>query len=194
MSWYRIRYFCRCLSRSREWSRGDCEQYLASWQAEKVTGGFGGNELPDSIFSPGLHNTWWFYFYLFCDLRLLTPIVHTRLWSLKHHIPASNPYKFQYCPPRSKCAPCFSRMHKALSLMMVYFVGKVKWYENFVWKKLAMNNNRIWNSYLWHLLLTWLNFNHGMNKKLHPLQSAWWNHSSIPKLQRYNRWSLGMDK
>ena len=30
--------------------------------------------------------------------------------------------------------------------------------------------------------------------KLHPLQSVVWNYLSIPKLQRCNRWSLGMDK
>ena len=44
------------------------------------------------------------------------------------------------------------------------------------------------------LLLTWFNFNPSMDKQLHPLWSVGWNYLSIPKLQRCNRWSLGMDK
>ena len=44
------------------------------------------------------------------------------------------------------------------------------------------------------LLLTWFNFNPSMDKWLHVLQSVGWNYLSIPKLQRCNRWSLGMDK
>ena len=33
-----------------------------------------------------------------------------------------------------------------------------------------------------------------MDKRLHPLWNVGWNYLSIPKLQRMNRWSLGMDK
>ena len=38
-----------------------------------------------------------------------------------------------------------------------------------------------------------VNFNRSKIKSLHPLESMRWNHSSIPKFRRNNRWSLGMD-
>ena len=38
------------------------------------------------------------------------------------------------------------------------------------------------------------NLNPGMDKSLPPLYNVWWNHLSIPKFQRGNRWSLEMDK
>ena len=44
------------------------------------------------------------------------------------------------------------------------------------------------------LLLTWINFNHSMDKQLHTLKSVGWNYLSIPKLQRLQQLSLGMDK
>ena len=43
-------------------------------------------------------------------------------------------------------------------------------------------------------LLAWFISNTSMDKKSHAQQSVRWNHSTIPKLQRWNRWSLGMDK
>ena len=45
-----------------------------------------------------------------------------------------------------------------------------------------------------HILLTWINFNSRMDKQLLPLWSVGWYYLSIPKLQRLDRWSLGMDK
>ena len=48
--------------------------------------------------------------------------------------------------------------------------------------------------YLGPLLLTWFNFNPSMHKYLHPVLRVGWSYLSIPKLQRCNRWSLGMDK
>ena len=44
------------------------------------------------------------------------------------------------------------------------------------------------------LLSTLINFNPSIDKSLHPLQSAWCNYLSIPKLQQCNRRRLGMDK
>ena len=44
------------------------------------------------------------------------------------------------------------------------------------------------------LLLTWFNFNPSIDKSLCPLWSLRWNYLSIPKLQRLDHWSLGMDK
>ena len=44
------------------------------------------------------------------------------------------------------------------------------------------------------LLLTWYNFNPNMDKCLYPLYIVGWNYLSIPKLHRYNRWSLEMNK
>ena len=44
------------------------------------------------------------------------------------------------------------------------------------------------------LLLAWINFNHSLEKKFHPLQKIGRNYLSIPKLQRVHFWSLGMDK
>ena len=41
---------------------------------------------------------------------------------------------------------------------------------------------------------TLINFDPNMEKYLHPLLSVEWNYLSITKLQRYSRWSLGMDK
>ena len=38
-----------------------------------------------------------------------------------------------------------------------------------------------------------VNFNPSMDTYLHPLQSVRWNYLFIPKLQRYHRWSLGMN-
>ena len=37
------------------------------------------------------------------------------------------------------------------------------------------------------LLLTWTNFNPGMDKKLHPLLSVGWNYFSTPNFKRWNR-------
>ena len=42
------------------------------------------------------------------------------------------------------------------------------------------------------LLLLWINLYPGINHILG--KSGWWNYLFIPKLLRYNRWSLGMDK
>ena len=39
------------------------------------------------------------------------------------------------------------------------------------------------------LLQTWFNFNPSMDKQLHPWKSVGCNYLSIPKLQRFNRWS-----
>ena len=44
------------------------------------------------------------------------------------------------------------------------------------------------------LLQTWINFNPSMDKESHAQWYVRWNYLSIPKLQRCNRWSLGMDK
>ena len=44
------------------------------------------------------------------------------------------------------------------------------------------------------LLLTWIYFNPSMDMLSHPLSNVGWNYLSIPKVQRCNRWSLGMDK
>ena len=55
----------------------------------------------------------------------------------------------------------------------------------------SVPTTRCWDQ--WPLLLTWFNLNPSTDKKLHPLQYLGWNHWSIPKLQRCNRWSLGMD-
>ena len=44
------------------------------------------------------------------------------------------------------------------------------------------------------LLLTWINFSPSMDDKSHAQKSVGWHYLSIPKLQRCNRWSLGMDK
>ena len=44
------------------------------------------------------------------------------------------------------------------------------------------------------LLQTWINFNPGRDRLLHPLYSVWWNHLSIPKLHRLHPWSSWMDK
>ena len=38
------------------------------------------------------------------------------------------------------------------------------------------------------------NFNPSMDKQLHISKSVRWNYFFIPKLQRCNRWSMGMDK
>ena len=43
-------------------------------------------------------------------------------------------------------------------------------------------------------LLTWINLNLNMDKQWHAQWSVAWNYVSIPKIQRYNRWGLGMDK
>ena len=43
------------------------------------------------------------------------------------------------------------------------------------------------------LLLTLIDFSASMDKWLYPLQRVGWNYLSIPKLQRCNRWSLGLD-
>ena len=43
-------------------------------------------------------------------------------------------------------------------------------------------------------LLTWFNFNPSMDKETHPLWFMRWNYLSIHKLQRCNRWSLGLKK
>ena len=44
------------------------------------------------------------------------------------------------------------------------------------------------------LLLTWFNFNPGMDKQSHANKGVGWNYLSIPKLHRLHRWSLGIDK
>ena len=44
------------------------------------------------------------------------------------------------------------------------------------------------------LLLTWFNFNPIMDNESHALLCVGWNYLFIPKLQRWHRWSLGMDK
>ena len=44
------------------------------------------------------------------------------------------------------------------------------------------------------LLLTWINYNSSMDKKLRPSWSVEWKYLFIPKLQRCSRWSLGTDK
>ena len=46
----------------------------------------------------------------------------------------------------------------------------------------------------WLLSLTWFNFNPIMDRLSHAHKSVGWNYLSIPKLQRWNRCSLGMDK
>ena len=46
----------------------------------------------------------------------------------------------------------------------------------------------------WSFLLTWITIFPSMDKSLHTQKSVGWKYLSIPKLQRYNRWSLGMDK
>ena len=46
----------------------------------------------------------------------------------------------------------------------------------------------------WPILLTWIIFNPSMDIWSHVQSSVGWNYLSIPKLQRWNRWSLGMDK
>ena len=59
------------------------------------------------------------------------------------------------------------------------------------------NNSHLTGAYVPHLgplTLTWFNFNPSRDKKLHPPWNVEWNYSSIPKHQRCNRWSLGMDK
>ena len=48
--------------------------------------------------------------------------------------------------------------------------------------------------FLGPLLLTWFNFNPSMDNQSHAQSSVGWNYLSIPKLQRCNRWSLGMEK
>ena len=48
--------------------------------------------------------------------------------------------------------------------------------------------------YLLPLLLTWIDFNPSLDKLLHPSWNVGWNYLSIPKLQWWNCWSLGMDK
>ena len=44
------------------------------------------------------------------------------------------------------------------------------------------------------LISTWINLIHSMDKSSHAQSSVGWNYLSIPKLQRFNRWSLGMYK
>ena len=44
------------------------------------------------------------------------------------------------------------------------------------------------------LLLTCINFNPSMDKKLHAQKSVACDYVSIPRLQRLHRWSLGVDK
>ena len=51
-----------------------------------------------------------------------------------------------------------------------------------------------WTSAGWAHILTYINLNSNIDKKLHTSQSVGWNYSSIPKLQRLHRWSLWMDK
>ena len=48
--------------------------------------------------------------------------------------------------------------------------------------------------YLGPLLLTWINFDLSMDELSHVQLSVGWHYLSIPKLQRLDRWSLGMDK
>ena len=47
---------------------------------------------------------------------------------------------------------------------------------------------------LWPLLLIWPNFNPGMDRLSHDRESVEWNCLSITQLQRFHRWSLGIDK
>ena len=44
------------------------------------------------------------------------------------------------------------------------------------------------------LLITWFEFNCNMDKWIHTLWNVGWSYIFIPKPQRCNRWSLGMDK
>ena len=71
-------------------------------------------------------------------------------------------------------------------------------FDDVIVRLLSMSYNKVicvseWGS-LGPLLLTWINFNPGMNKFLHSLWSVGWSYLSIPKFQRCNHWSLGMDK
>ena len=43
-------------------------------------------------------------------------------------------------------------------------------------------------------LLTWVNFNHSIDKKLHPLWSVGRNYLSLPNRQRCSHWNLETDK
>ena len=64
------------------------------------------------------------------------------------------------------------------------------WYK-IIWTMLML---RSYHVYIRAPFTNMINFNSCMDNWSHPLYSVGWNYLSIPKLQRCNRWSLGMDK
>ena len=77
-----------------------------------------------------------------------------------------------------------------------YSLELLQWIRNdFNDKNNVAAYKRIWqNSFLGPLLLTLFNLNPGIDKLVRPLYSVGWKYLSITKLQRCNRWSLGIDK
>ena len=54
--------------------------------------------------------------------------------------------------------------------------------------------NTSYSKYIGELfLLTWINFNPSLDNKLQPIYSVGQNALPIPKFERRNRWSLGID-
>ena len=68
------------------------------------------------------------------------------------------------------------------------------WGSNLLAKGMTLQNIDACMSHQGLILLIRINVNPNMDKLLYPLLSVGWYHISIPKLQRCNRWSLGMDK
>ena len=70
-------------------------------------------------------------------------------------------------------------------LGFLYYTGKTTY----------LHRNRVLMLYAWiPFLLSWFNFNPSMDKYNHMPSKVGWDYLSIPKLQRFHRWSLGMDK
>ena len=62
-----------------------------------------------------------------------------------------------------------------------------------LWVTLIAGKNKSQRKWPGASLLTWTNFDPSTYKQIHSY-SMGWNYLSIPKLQRCNRWSSGMDK
>ena len=97
---------------------------------------------------------------------------------------------------------CCSIMHSVISscvgmncFSFIYFEKCILWNDVYRSRK---NGNRISQCNDCYKpvapKLTGFNFNPSMDKQSHVLQNVGWNYLSNPKLQRCNRWSLGMGR